>query len=634
MLRRTSAGGLLLLVLGACDLGTGPAMRSATPAAAPLSPRHAESVLLGTYSVPTSMPVPGQTTSAQPPRLTTLPVQPNTYVLFRIGGTLEAVRNPYLVGTKPGEGAISYTAVESSQATLRGSTSLWLRPSTSAAPPSGGEKLSYYFRPDAGGQDLVLLVRIGAVPPEVWAERDRLPGAALPGWYCYEPYPYCGNNSTEFALPGNNGGAMKWIEEYWLTQSHTISATAIAEPLGVEGPEAVSPGATATFTARPWGDLRWRDKVGNPADVLWVWYPGDTTGTPPPNVKPEIICAGQQPRGTCNAKLTGSGRLHIVSHVEGALVKVDRIVRVKDANPVLTVRCTPSPVARGADVSCSAKVAPALDMTILEWRASGQGFDIIKPVSTAVAANDSAVWAGTAVASARVTVRARITQSGKVVRGAGTFAVTPRVWDTYQITAPPKAKREIRGRMVNDLSNGVYGNFSPTGLNPFSTTVDSVAAGPNAGLMYFVDRPPFIFPGATVAVHPALYPPQLGKGWGNPAWERWYNDQNGRPSGTCTQAEVPLLRSEVERHEGLTLAPDSHVGVFNRASLQYRPDRDLEALYLFQLPRDQLYTRAYTVYRAFILGNQSNMQNQFDPADYQVIANKFACKFDLNPIDQ
>jgi hypothetical protein len=185
--------------------------------------------------------------------------------------------------------------------------------------------------------------------------------------------------------------------------------------------------------------------------------------------------------------------------------------------------------------------------------------------------------------------------------------------------------------MLRYPANGVYGNFGLTSLNPYSTPVDNVSSGPNTGLSYLTTKPPFIATGAEVYTHPVLYPPGAGTAWGHTDYPLWYNDQNGRPSGTCTQAHVPSLRGEVERHEGLTLATNSHAGVANQEFTITKPHETLERLYRFRVTSQQLHDAAFAEYRRFILGPNAAAQSAFDVSDYPLIAASLPCLFDLNP---
>jgi hypothetical protein len=357
--------------------------------------------LVGTFSVPTAMPKPGQVTSYAPHAPTAIKLEPNSYVLLRIGGTLQAEQNPYILGTKPGQGAISYTAFESSQSTGRGATSLWLHPGgNSWLPPAGGENLTGYFLPDpADGRDLILLVRVGTASADLWAQRGMLSGKYLPGWYCFEEYPYCAASETgKFAEPGN-AVPNKWIEDYWLKQSHTITATKIAEPLSVDGPAVVAPGDSGTFTASPWSDLRLRNKAGILPRVWWVWWPGDTTAVPNPYVRPEVLPCSDQ---ACTFAPAVSGRLRVYTDVEGAPVDAERIVKVQQQHLQLT--CSRYSLDRGQTVNCSATATPAGMLDSIRWRfvdTAGHVIDSAGPSS----------WGGQMIVGGTISVRALLNGS-------------------------------------------------------------------------------------------------------------------------------------------------------------------------------------------------------------------------------
>lgn len=116
-------------------------------------------------------------------------------------------------------------------------------------------------------------------------------------------------------------------------------------------------------------------------------------------------------------------------------------------------------------------------------------------------------------------------------------------------------------------------------------------------------------------------------------YREWYEEQNGRPNGTCSQADVTRLRAEVERHEGLTRAGNSHFGIANATFLTHRPDQTLEELYMYNVTEERLRMRAYDLFVRYIRGPNRSAQRAFDQTDYPVIAAKFACTFDFNRMD-
>jgi hypothetical protein len=482
----------LLLATAACDLRN-PAGSLPIAVPAPTDPEsRAGAVLVGTFSFPTAaMPAPGQVTSYVRPAPTPIKLEPNSYVLLRIGGTLQAEQNPYILGTKPGQGAISYTAFESAQRTGRGATNLWLHTGGSSwLPPEGGENLTGYFLPDpADGQDLILLVRVGAASADLWAERGRLPGTSLPGWYCFEEYPYCGASETgKFAEPGN-AVPNKWIEDYWVKQSHTITATKIAEPLSVDGPAVVAPGDSATFAATPWGELRLRDKAGILPRVWWVWWPGDTTAVPKPYVRPKVLPCDDP---SCSFAPTVSGRLRVQTYVEGAPVDAERIVKVQQQR--LQLSC-PATVVRGSTIECKVEVVSA---GTSRWEVTGwkfvslDGQEEVEPVDPAQ--QSSQRWAGPMVRSGTVHVTATV--SGQPHSASAQVAVSDRSWagraPGYTFTqiengADSRLVLPDEVRWSDDLgSSNWFKSETPASTVPDFTT--EVPSGPNEGLDYFSEE--------------------------------------------------------------------------------------------------------------------------------------------------
>lgn len=495
----------LMVTSAGCDNLRNPA--SPAPAVVPplTEPEvRAEAALIGTYVPPTAaMPKPDQVTSAAEPARTGIKLQPDTYTLLRIGGTLQAVKNPYLAGTLPGEGAISYSAVQSSESTGRGATSAWLVGPGSWVPPEGGEYLTGHFRPDAGGRDLILLVRTGAAA-ELWAGRDKLPGRQRSGGYCLGP-PYCGLGDILVAKPGSGGGM--YIEDFWLTQAHTITATRVPEPLKVQGPDAVPPGSAVTFTAAPWGELRLRDPVGISPRVWWIWYPNDTTAVPNPNVRPTVLPCRIH---ACDYTPSSSGRLRVQTYVEGAWVDAERMVRVAQVGVALD--CVgdlgSNRVTRGKEIVCTAKKNPetaAGEFTVVQWSFEG------RPRSDGEAT--APTWRGIMAESGEVVVQARI-GTGPVVPARARIAVQPRGWTDH--LPPVRVERlscEFRTptcpqtRMVEERDAGL--TFLPVSEVDLSRLrPDWIGEGPNTGFWYVAgDEAPVRLPAPITRLNPGVFDP-------------------------------------------------------------------------------------------------------------------------------
>lgn len=544
---------LALCALAACDLRN-PASPSVASIPTPTGgeAKHAESALVGSYVAPTSVPEPGQRTSYIELERTGIPLAPNTYTLLRVTGTLKVLGNPYKPSSVPGEILFSYTPVESGQSTGRGHTNVWLHRIGAAPPPGGAEKVSYYFRPDAAGRDEILLVRTGQEPFEVWSEREMMPGASRAFGYCMPGFPYC--DSEHVVQPDSS--VLKnyiWIEDFWVAESHMVTATRITEPLIVDGPAAVAPGGIASFSARPFEGLRLRDRNGSPADVRWLWYPKDTTGTPALNIDPKFVCSGQQPAGTCRFEPKESGRLHVYSFVEGALVETNKIVRVQQ----MELKCNGAQdsvrITRADELNC--EVSGATDITGWEFRADSSGYQNPAAGGTPIKGIE---WKGRVVLSGTVTVNARV--AGAPESKSVQVRVSARNWTGLQIPrvaaeepapvgelpAKPDTVRQL-GHIhpVLSVELSVQKNWTP------------ILSGPNANLAYLHDLP--------ISFHGIIHVNRVALAVGSDFW----NAQLTRQPRNATvvhclrrEADVTGFIPEILRHEGVGFDPKSHAFLF------------------------------------------------------------------------
>jgi len=223
-----------------------------------------------------------------------------------------------------------------------------------------------------------------------------------------------------------------------------------------------------------------------------------------------------------------------------------------------------------------------------------------------------------------------VTIAGKIetIRGEGNFAVSPRTWTVYQITNPTHVYDLVSPMIAApDSAHQTYGATDLTKYRTDSTSVTVISSGPNRGLAFFMDQVPFDGNTGYICLHPALYPPSAGHGGSNPDYARWYNDQNGQGTGTCTAAGMAILAAEAERHEGVTVATDSHIGVANRELASFRLHERVESLVRpgeAKLRDDA--TRLYDRWRhgAFVVA-----QAQFDNVDRPKVFAKIGCTLDL-----
>ncbi|WP_420129099.1 hypothetical protein [Longimicrobium sp.] len=557
----------MALVLTACDLPNPAGSVHVSPTA---ESRAESAVLLGAYAAPNRMPVPGESPTSEVRLEPTSipPLQPNSYVLLRISGTLEAVRNPYLGGSA-GQGHIerSYSPVESTESTGRGATNVWLRLS-----PSNLTRISYFFRPAANGSDLVLMVRTGAQPTEVWAERERMPGAEVFYYYCRAGKPYCTPDGPDWIKPDTSYRPLvkTWLEDHWVVSSHVVTATAIAEPLIMDGPTSVALGETAVFTARPWGDLRLRYPHGQPGDVQWMWYPTDTTGTASPLSRAEQVCSG---RPVCEFEPKVSGRLHVSSYVEGAPVETDRIVRVqKHPDRELRLECNGARgsgvvVRRGGTIACAVASDPlGGKIEVEKWWFSGvdsRGQPYQFPTE-----EDSPEmglsWSGQLAISGTIHVLASI-DGAPAVEQSVSVQVEARDWSDEPI------KYEIRRGTLQEY-NAVASVGEIVGAQPLadhdlgrmaaggsvyvtSDVVDYIDDyGPNHRLAFLKAVP--IELELLVMVHPEME----NRG-------AFYRRQAVTPpafGAPCLQRGFSRYVEQILAHEGFPVNPNAHTGVYLR----------------------------------------------------------------------
>jgi hypothetical protein len=361
------------------------------------------SQMIGTFSMPTPIAAAaGAMAGHQPVTSTGITLQPNTYVLLRVGGTVEMERNPWLPRASPGEVLLSYSAHESRQASGRGMTHVYM----------GFADITGSFRVDGGGRDVIRLVHIvGSSPVELRASRAGLPVVDMrAGGFC--PVPYC-SAGTDDPVPGAIYGY--WVEIYRISQSHEITATQIDRPLWIKSSPLV-PGAPVRAEAHLFGGLRLRDAAGVSPQINWVWYPGH-----PSAPTGETIALPQCFNSlVCEFTPDKPGRLRVWTTVEGSPVDVVEFLPAEESTPVLT--CTPM-VVRGETVTCSLTNATGVD--VQEWKFVGETFandpslEISEP-------GPEKVWTGPAIEGGTVTVETLV--NGAPQTFTSSFSVSNRAW--------------------------------------------------------------------------------------------------------------------------------------------------------------------------------------------------------------
>lgn len=256
-------------------------------------------------------------------------------------------------------------------------------------------------------------------------------------------------------------------------------------------------------------------------------------------------------------------------------------------------------------------------------------------------AGEMDVWEGEAVATSDVTITVEVTEGGRVTQLNNSpqahFDVQARSWPDWQLIELAQVVREV---LVGEMEpypkdKSPIGLFQPFRPDATSLPLRRPAQGPNRGLAYIQD--PIVISDYAVALHPGLFPPPPGVTPGSPEyqpWHQWYDDQNGVGSGTCLSADVARLERNVERHEGVTMASDSHFGVANEQFALLHPHTRFEALYTDEPDADLQKTINREFDDFFGKGPYARAQESFDRTDGpRVFSEGIACTFDFNRRD-
>lgn len=286
---------------------------------------------------------------------------------------------------------------------------------------------------------------------------------------------------------------------------------------------------------------------------------------------------------------------------------------------------SPTPV-RGTPTSCSVAVTGGVEFTVLERRAKGKAFEIVEYPNVTVSANQRHEWGGgEAVAKTEVRFKVRYIASGKSQERtvSAKYDVQQRSWNPFTLVNAPDHVRGLAGRMQEYPENGVLGVFGFDGPALNNTgKISTVQSGPNRGLSYY--NAPITLGGDSYAyTHPGMYANEAGG-------RQWYDDQNGRGSGTCLQNALPDLASMIEVHEGVTQLPDaSHWGIARRVLQNGNIHADFEALYVAGAA-DKLIGIAGRVWSNWREGpTYRRPQREFDEADIPRMIASIRCTLDF-----
>jgi hypothetical protein len=299
---------------------------------------------------------------------------------------------------------------------------------------------------------------------------------------------------------------------------------------------------------------------------------------------------------------------------------------------------------RASEIQCSASAENAT-LRITRWEFTGGG--AVVP-SAAEPQHTDGEWHGIVVVEGDIRVRGILNEGLPNERpdvAEATVRIADRGWPVLVLPAP-KVDVALGGSLTAYPNNapmaallggdelGVMQLPFPVGIhNPRALPYDSIESGPNTGWVYFLSPLPMHQP--QIYIHPALDPalPTLTPGTADYADAYyWQQDQDGAGSGTCTQAQIPAVRSEIERHEGVTMVAQSHWGranaVLASTNLQTRYDRIVTRGGGLNLSQ-----RAVAMYAKWEAQDYLPVQKAFEGTDYPQIVHNAHCHTDYSKTD-
>jgi hypothetical protein len=548
------------------------------------------------------------------------PVQKSTWVVVQVSGQYTATPNPACGTAPPNWPCILNPPASSFYAPApfsSGPVQAWVASGgTSAIPLRGtagaantaGQAVGLYFAPAAG----TLMIRSAV---------------------------------ENYITPNPNPGAQ--VSSWIISGTYNATATKISNPLTFSGSLTGAPDGTVTFTVGTTAPLLFINPNGVPAssppgDVDWYIVPGDAVPLTYERTSPAYQIFACYRKNTCTYTPPPNlnGRMQVAAYVEGQLV-IGRSDYVRNAAPCLPggsgctdgprlqVTCQPSGPVRGDTVSCRSWVTPAQPFTVTRREAVAPRLYLVDSIPHAYASGEVDVWRGPAITKTRVIVQVTITGQTNPLRGRAEFDPNPRPWPAYNITNPRVDTLVDRASMEWVPSDSTaYGGTYLYPLDIHHTPLFRATTGPNAGLAMLGAQPLYRDPHiAHIYLHPAIFNPAA-----DTAWTRWNNDQNGTPSGTCPQSKMPQLRIEAARHEGATVAPNSHVGVANHEFQSSKPQLKMEEFYTIAAASDSTVRfGAMAKYNEWYSHDYWPAQAAFDATDRPLIwITILACQLDNN----
>ncbi len=367
---------------------------------------------------------------------------------------------------------------------------------------------------------------------------------------------------------------------------------------------------------------------------LRLFYRVNGAGTPSQSLALAAIAKGP---GTIEVSRAGSDAYWDFSGAQTV-----QIWRMRGAQPPpppqreprIALTCSPDPVVRAQEITCTASRDTAGgpgELKIIGWSFEGEERKDGDVTSTQ--------WRGVMVKDGTVQVRGTIADRA-VAPGKAKIRVERRQWPVMQLTKPPRVVVTVDPLNMSPYppdANG-YGRFILVS-DEFTTyfgalPVHVINSGPNAGRSFLPDSVQLMRP--NVHLHPALFDVNVTgtlSAQGYFPWNYWYDDQNGRGSGTCRERDIAAFRASVQRHEGVAMQANSHYGKANEAFRQAKLHEKLEEL---SIAGDEaaLRNQATQIWNRFEFGIHNRIQRQFDAIDTPLVFAALGCTLDNNKHDR
>jgi len=307
--------------------------------------------------------------------------------------------------------------------------------------------------------------------------------------------------------------------------------------------------------------------------------------------------------------------------------------------PKLSVNC-PSSAVRGDAIACNISVTPAtLAFTITGINAqvfADGAFTAlaIAPPPSAISAGQVYKLEGPAIASTTLTVDATVTVQGQArsLTKDVSFSVTARPTESadYIMTLSPEASGPGRTQKYPTVfsGGGALGLYARQPPDWSQVSISTAGEGPNKGLSYINSIPGI--PASLIYLTFAIFP-------GDP----WYTAHPTNPGPLnslglkiCTQSQIDNLRLQVERHEGITMATNSHFGIDQDLLRQWKFARLFGSMVsaargTAEAVKQQIVTQMATEWQkeAEVL---EPLQHAFDGSDTPAIFNSLGCSIYLD----